>query len=196
VYVHRTRVQAVYQTGTSELVVRWHGFVDLEEFATAPHASGIQSYTLAVGSSPGAGDVLATKNVGAATHEVIRGLELVSGATYYATVVATDYAGWSTSAASIGVTIDTTPPAPVSISVRAGNSTLLVVNVLRPKYRYLLRLVGSAFPVAVPNRWRARLHLAFGGYARYPRPSSALFACLSRASVAAQRLSILLSLHF
>lgn len=101
---------AVFQQSNSELVVRWHGFVDVEEFENAPHVSGIETYTLMIGSAVGVGDVWGPKNVGGATHEVVRGLNLKSGETYYATVVATDYAGWETTSASRGVTVDRTPP--------------------------------------------------------------------------------------
>ena len=101
---------AVFQQSNSELVVRWHGFVDVEEFENAPHVSGIASYSLMIGSAVGVGDVWGPKNVGGATHEVVRGLSLKSGSTYYATVVATDYAGWTTTSTSRGVTVDQSVP--------------------------------------------------------------------------------------
>jgi hypothetical protein len=108
---------AVFQQSTSELLVRWHGFLDVEEFANSPHVSGIDTYTLMIGSAAGVGDVWGPKVVGGATHAVVRELNLKSGSTYYATVVATDYAGWTTEATSRGVTVDQTVPSASVVAV-------------------------------------------------------------------------------
>jgi hypothetical protein len=108
----RTDVEGsiVYQRGVTELLLRWHGFVDVEEYENVPHVSGVARYTVKIGSAPGAADVFSPQDVGGATHLVARNLSLVSGHTYYATVIAFDYAGASTEVVSRGVRIDQTPP--------------------------------------------------------------------------------------
>ena len=48
---------AVFQTVSSELVVRWAGFADVDENdPEAPHDSGIAKFALSIGSHPGAAD--------------------------------------------------------------------------------------------------------------------------------------------
>ena len=102
-------VSIMYQVSTTDLPVRWEGFVDEEE-TRGDHHSGIAHYEYAIGSTPNGTDVISFLDVGFNTHVIASKLSLVSGLTYYATVRAYDYVGLFTVAISSGITIDTTPP--------------------------------------------------------------------------------------
>ena len=81
-----------------------------EEETRGDHHHGIAYYEYAIGSTPNGTDVISFLGVGFNTHIIATNLTLVSGFTYYATVVAYDYVGLSMTAISEGVTIDSTPP--------------------------------------------------------------------------------------
>ena len=73
--------------------------------------SGVVRYKYAVGTSPGADDVVPFADAGDATHMSLTGLQLVNGKTYYISVRAVNAAGLvSTAGVSDGIKIDTTPP--------------------------------------------------------------------------------------
>ncbi|XP_078700910.1 uncharacterized protein LOC144927390 [Branchiostoma floridae x Branchiostoma belcheri] len=99
-----------YQSSSSEIVVRWDPFVDLEEHGTSRHVSGIRTYLCAIGTSPGGIDVQDFTEVGNINSVVVHNLGLNSGITYYATIKGVDFVGLSSIAVSDGVTVDTTPP--------------------------------------------------------------------------------------
>ncbi|XP_066263995.1 uncharacterized protein [Branchiostoma lanceolatum] len=99
-----------YQSSSSEIVVKWESFVDLEEHGTSHHVSGIRTYLCAIGTSPGGIDVKDFTEVGNINSAIIHNLRLNSGVTYYATIKGVDFVGLSSVAVSDGVTIDTTPP--------------------------------------------------------------------------------------
>ncbi|XP_078661603.1 uncharacterized protein LOC144905733 [Branchiostoma floridae x Branchiostoma belcheri] len=99
-----------YQSSSSEIVVRWDSFVDLEEHGTSRHVSGIRTYMCAIGTSPGGIDVQDFTEIGNINSVVIHNLGLNSGITYYATIKGVDFVGLSSIAISDGVTVDTTPP--------------------------------------------------------------------------------------
>ena len=94
---------ADWQTYLISLSANWSGFSDPE--------SGIASYRWAIGTSPGASDVLPFTSVGAATSAIQFGLALAEGPTYYVSVEAANGAGLTTTATSNGIRIDVTPPA-------------------------------------------------------------------------------------
>ncbi|MBE3574581.1 MAG: fibronectin type III domain-containing protein [Firmicutes bacterium] len=84
------------------LALRWQATDD---------ASGIASYSFAVGTRPGLTDVTGGwRNVGPATEVVCTSLPLREGAVYYSSVMATNGAGLESIAQSDGVRIDSTPP--------------------------------------------------------------------------------------
>ncbi|CAH1249044.1 SCARF2 [Branchiostoma lanceolatum] len=99
-----------YQSSSSELVVKWESFVDLEEHGTSHHVSGIRTYLCAIGTSPGGIDVQDFTEVGNINSVIIHNLGLNSGIAYYATVKGIDFVGLSAMAVSDGVLVDTTPP--------------------------------------------------------------------------------------
>ena len=90
------------QNYSTSISANWSGFSDPE--------SGIAGYRWAVGTSPGATDVLPFTTVGT-TPGAIATVALVDGTTYYVTVEATNGAGLVVTASSNGVLVDTTPPA-------------------------------------------------------------------------------------
>ena len=106
-----------FQTDTSTLSISWHSFLDVEEAKDATRANGIAYYTLSIGSSPFASDTVQTTSLNSATHYIARGLSLISGQVYYATVTAYDYVGLSAVACSSGVTLDGTSPSPGHVTV-------------------------------------------------------------------------------
>ncbi|XP_078701246.1 uncharacterized protein LOC144927586 [Branchiostoma floridae x Branchiostoma belcheri] len=99
-----------YQSSSSEIVVRWTSFVDLEEHGVSRHVSGIRTYLCAIGTSPEGIDVQDFTEVGNINSVVIHNLGLNSGITYYATIKGVDFVGLSAIAVSNGILVDTTPP--------------------------------------------------------------------------------------
>ncbi|XP_071082513.1 uncharacterized protein [Haliotis cracherodii] len=99
-----------FQTSTSEMVVYWDGFTDVEEEGSSPHPSGIAYYEVALGSDPGGEDVAARRREGLVNHAILHGLRLHDGHTIYASVTATDFVNKSRTVISSGVLIDSTPP--------------------------------------------------------------------------------------
>ena len=91
-----------YSTQQSVLHASWSA-VDQE--------SGISGYEYAIGTAPGAQDVLAFTNAGPATEVSQNGLSLVNGGTYYFSVRATNGAGLiGDVGTSDGIIVDYTPP--------------------------------------------------------------------------------------
>ncbi|XP_038050879.1 uncharacterized protein LOC119724031 [Patiria miniata] len=99
-----------YQTSSSELVLHWDSFTDIEEHGMARHHSGIKYYECAIGSMPGGRDVMGFTRVGITNSVLIHNLRLQNGHQYYATVQATDFVGLSSQAMSDSIIIDTSPP--------------------------------------------------------------------------------------
>ncbi|XP_022103276.1 uncharacterized protein LOC110986013 isoform X2 [Acanthaster planci] len=99
-----------YQSSSSELVLHWESFTDIEERGMARHHSGIKYYEYAIGSTRGGSDVKEFVRVGIANNVIIHNMKLQNGHTYYATVRATDFVGLSSQATSDSVTIDTSSP--------------------------------------------------------------------------------------
>jgi hypothetical protein len=90
-------VDLVFQLDTTSLSASWSGFVDAE--------SGISKYEWALGTVPGATDIQPFTDVGTATAATASGLSLRVGATYYATVRATNGDRLTITASSNGVFI-------------------------------------------------------------------------------------------
>ena len=106
---------ADYQTANTAAWCNWFGFRD--------PTHGIKSYKWGLGTEPDQTDVLEFKDVelrlfGAQVH----GLNLVNGATYYATVCATNNVGTMKCASSDGVTVDRSKPTISSISFSPASS--------------------------------------------------------------------------
>ncbi|HKR56300.1 MAG TPA: hypothetical protein VJS20_08360, partial [Gemmatimonadales bacterium] len=85
------------QEDQDPISAKWTGFGDPE--------SGIARYEWAIGTKPGATDVMPFTDVGSATEASAPGLVLETGKIYYATVRATNGAGGSVTATSDGVLI-------------------------------------------------------------------------------------------
>ncbi|XP_072048762.1 uncharacterized protein [Amphiura filiformis] len=117
-----------YQISTSEVVVQWDSFVDVEEYARSPHHSGIKHYEIAIGSSPGGSDIQSYIHVGITNSAIIRNLRLQNGHRYYATVRATDFVGLSTHSTSPAITVDTTPPLIMPGNVNIGGNFITSTN--------------------------------------------------------------------
>ncbi|XP_038050780.1 uncharacterized protein LOC119723938 isoform X2 [Patiria miniata] len=99
-----------YQSSSSELVLHWESFTDIEEHGMARHHSGIKYYEYAIGSMRGGSDVKEFTRVGITNGVIAHSLRLQNGHKYYATVRATDFVGLSSQAVSDVIVIDTSPP--------------------------------------------------------------------------------------
>ncbi len=87
----------------------------------------ISSFTLAVGTTPGASNVYPTTNVGAILSTTLESLSLVDGQTYYATVTAYDVFGEPIIlATSNGVRVDISAPDITDLSISAGLTSATV----------------------------------------------------------------------
>ncbi|CAH1259452.1 Hypp2286 [Branchiostoma lanceolatum] len=109
-----------FQTSTSELYVFWDSFADVEDHGMSSHRSGIQKYELAIGSSRGGEDIEDFKEQGVTNMAAMHHLHLQQGHTYYATIRATDYVGFSVTSVSQGVTIDVTAPMVTEAKIDVG----------------------------------------------------------------------------
>ena len=115
---------ALFTSSPSELSVAWGAFEDVEvqdptvsssslSSSSQVFSSGVQHYSVAVGTIPGAEDLVPRTVVGDELYHVFGNLTLVSGKSYYATVWAVDHVGHETKAFSQNsVTVDLTPPIP------------------------------------------------------------------------------------
>ncbi|XP_021356985.1 uncharacterized protein LOC110452658 [Mizuhopecten yessoensis] len=101
---------SMFQTTLTDIYVNWETFVDVEEYSTASHSTGIQAYTVSIGTTAGGNDMVDFTDVGASNHIAFHGLQLQNGHTYYATVTAMDFARRNTTQTSPGVVVDVTPP--------------------------------------------------------------------------------------
>ncbi len=87
--------------------------------ASDPH-TGVTEYQYAIGSTPGASNVVAWTSVGTATEVTKNGLALSHGAIYFFSVKAKNAAGgWSSVGSSDGITTDGTPPLTPVVTVDA-----------------------------------------------------------------------------
>ncbi|CAH1259274.1 ADGRL2 [Branchiostoma lanceolatum] len=123
VWVNHREMQ--FQTSTSEMVVYWDAFRDVEEGGMSSHHSGIRKYEVAIGTSPTGVDVKDYMDVGVTNMATVHGLRLYSGHTYYATVRATDYVGLTVASVSQGVTVDVTAPLVTDADINVGGRYLL-----------------------------------------------------------------------
>ena len=103
-----------YQSDTTTITATWPPFTEVE--------SDIQNYQFAIGTQPYQDDIIGFENVQLATQVTKNGLSLTQGNIYYITVIATNLAGLSTNASSLGLVIDTTPPRAVNGCVHDGAS--------------------------------------------------------------------------
>ncbi len=104
-----------YQTSTTTLSASWAAATDAQ--------SGIASYEVSVGTSPGATDAVASQSVGLATAAAIAG-SFTNGVTYYVNVVAVNNAGLTGSVSSTdGIMVDTTAPSAVGALTDSGSYT-------------------------------------------------------------------------
>ncbi|XP_041351011.1 uncharacterized protein LOC121369994 [Gigantopelta aegis] len=99
-----------YQASLSEVEISWDAFSDVEEINKRLHQSGIADYELALGSVPGAGDVVSFHSVGLINHVTLHGLKMQNGHTLYATVRAKDFVNLTTTVASRAFIVDNTAP--------------------------------------------------------------------------------------
>ena len=90
-----------YQGSDSSVALLWEGSDDL---------SGIMGYEVALGTSPGASDLVAWTDVGMDISTDLIGLTLEDGSTYYGSVRTMDLAGNTAEVNGNGVIVDTTPP--------------------------------------------------------------------------------------
>ncbi|WAR04731.1 hypothetical protein MAR_020100, partial [Mya arenaria] len=112
-------------TSTSDILVMWNSFSDIEEHRFNVHESGIAYYAICLGSSPGGNDVINLVNVGLVNHKVFHNLLLQNGLSYYVTVKGFDYVGLSTSESSHSVVVDSTPPKVTGKSIQIPSRHLL-----------------------------------------------------------------------
>lgn len=129
-----------YQHSRSIVLVSWHGFEDAEANSNAPHASGIASYSVVLGTSPGASNIWPTTSSDAtpsntnssgnqdepqwrdlSTSMEVRGLNIGDGTPVYAAVTACDHVGLCTTSVSHPVVVDGSPPTKGHVSVKQVN---------------------------------------------------------------------------
>ncbi|XP_052095904.1 uncharacterized protein LOC127731085 [Mytilus californianus] len=91
-----------YQTDMSSISVHWEGFHD-------PHTV-IKNYFVHIGTCSGCNNVMEQQYNGAQSEFTLSHIHLISGETYFSTVVACNTANLCTSVASDGVVIDNSPP--------------------------------------------------------------------------------------
>ncbi len=100
--VTTVQVDGAYTSVSTSLHAKWS--------ATDP-ISGIADYKYCIGTSPGANDTADWLDAGTATDQTRNGLSLVTGKTYYVTVIAVNNAGdQSLPVSSDGIKLDATPP--------------------------------------------------------------------------------------
>lgn len=98
----------VYTASDTQMHGRWS--------ASDPE-SGIASFRYCIGTTAGANDVADWLDVGAATEHTRQGLALVSGTTYYITVIAVSGAGTESGpVSSDGIRLDLTPPSTPTVT--------------------------------------------------------------------------------
>lgn len=107
-----TGADADFQAGTTSLSANWTAFTDAE--------SGIAGYEWAIGTTPGGTETQAFTSVGLVTSASNTALTLSTGATYYASVRATNGAGLTTTATSDGLLVDATAPPAGTVSEGSG----------------------------------------------------------------------------
>lgn len=95
------------QPSTSELHLQWDAF---EVAVSTYHATALSHYEYALGTSPGAVDIVPFTNVGVSQEAMLTSLSLTPGLPYYATVRAVDLAGRSSRSSPASFRCDTTPP--------------------------------------------------------------------------------------
>ncbi|XP_076086914.1 uncharacterized protein LOC143057491 [Mytilus galloprovincialis] len=105
-----TIIQYKFQISTSDIFVNWESFLDIEEYGTASHSTGILQYQVAIGSVEGGSDIVENTNVGIVNHVTFHNLHLQNGHDYFASVKGIDFSGRSSTAHSASVRVDTTPP--------------------------------------------------------------------------------------
>ncbi|XP_076085244.1 uncharacterized protein LOC143056054 isoform X2 [Mytilus galloprovincialis] len=105
-----TEIQYKFQTTTSDIFVNWESFMDVEEYGTASHSTGIRQYQVAIGSVEGGSDIVEFTNVGIVNHVTFHNLNLQNGHDYFASVKGIDFSGRSSTAHSVSIRVDTTPP--------------------------------------------------------------------------------------
>ena len=102
-----------FQNSTTQIQVFWSGHDD---------NSGIEYYQHSVGTYPGGIDASPWTNIGTGTTDIITGLSLADGQTYYLNVRAWDIAGnVSAVASSDGVVIDISPPTGTVVNDGSGD---------------------------------------------------------------------------
>ncbi|XP_076085163.1 uncharacterized protein LOC143055975 isoform X1 [Mytilus galloprovincialis] len=102
--------QIKFQTTTSYIFVNWESFLDVEEYSTASHSTGIRQYQVAIGSVEGGSDIVEFTDVGIVNHVTFHSLNLQNGHDYFASVKGIDFSGRSSTANSVSIRVDTTPP--------------------------------------------------------------------------------------
>ncbi|XP_052082402.1 uncharacterized protein LOC127720030 [Mytilus californianus] len=105
-----SEVEYKFQITTSDMFVSWESFVDIEEYGTASHSTGIRQYQVAIGSVEGGSDIVEYTNVGVLNHVTFHNLHLQNGHDYFASVRGIDFSGRSSIAHSVSIRVDTTPP--------------------------------------------------------------------------------------
>lgn len=136
------------QPSTSEIRLQWEEF---EVAVTTYHATALSHYEYAVGSSPGAADIVPFTNVGVSQAALLTNLSLTPGLPYYATVRAVDLAGLSSPSSPVCLTPDTTPPFVDSVWInsihasslyREDGITVYWSNIVERESRVALVVVG------------------------------------------------------
>ncbi|KAL5006990.1 hypothetical protein ScPMuIL_015796 [Solemya velum] len=119
-----------FQTSSTDMTVTWDSFIDIEEESQTLHSSGITTYQVAIGTSPGGVDIRDYSDVGVTNHVTFHNLTLQNGHSYYASVKGVDFVKREAIAVSAGIIIDDTPPVksdrPVIIKGRHLTSTYAV----------------------------------------------------------------------
>lgn len=101
--------------GGHQVSANWGGFVDDE--------SGVYRYEWAIGTSPGAADVMSWRNAGANTHDYSTYLNVPMDPTHYVTVRAYNTSGFFATAVSDGFKLDVSAPSTTGAFVNEGTGS-------------------------------------------------------------------------
>ncbi|KAK3589123.1 hypothetical protein CHS0354_017089 [Potamilus streckersoni] len=95
--------------------ISWSGFLDRS--VSEMYGTDVKYYSYAIGTTPGGQEILPYTNVGYSNSVIHECTNLNNGASYFASVKATDYVGLYSVAVSSGVTLDISPPSKGVITV-------------------------------------------------------------------------------
>ncbi|KAL3857349.1 hypothetical protein ACJMK2_012025 [Sinanodonta woodiana] len=124
--VHIENQENGYLRGNRDIAISWSMFTD-RAFNNL-YATSIHHYSYAIGITPGGQEIVPYTNVGYSTSVIHASINLTNGATCYASVKATDFAGLSTISVSPGVSVDITSPISGRVTIGSANYSNMMAS--------------------------------------------------------------------